>query len=259
MRYFTLINLIFGLFFIVSSCSYKQDHLLLERNAADTTVQTTIAKISNYKIKPQDVLQITNVQNNKTIVDLTAGVAGATTAAAANAGSDTYQVEEDGTIALTGLGRVKIGGMTRVEARTHIEDLYRKGPLKDPLLELKIISLKATILGEVATPGSVPLTKDGTTIIDIIAKAGGLTNKADEKTVKIVRGGQAHPKTDIINLSDVRSLNDPRAVVQNDDIIVIAQNKAAVRNEKLQDFSIVVQPILLVFNTALIIFTLARK
>ena len=149
--------------------------------------------------------------------------------------------------------------MTRVEARTHIEDLYRKGPLKDPLLELKIISLKATILGEVATPGSVPLTKDGTTIIDIIAKAGGLTNKADEKTVKIVRAGQAHPKTDIINLSDVRSLNDPRAVVQNDDIIVIAQNKTAVRNEKLQDFSIVVQPILLVFNTALIIFTLARK
>jgi polysaccharide export outer membrane protein len=258
MRYFTLANLILGLFLILSSCSYKQDHLLLGRNSTDTIVQTTIANISNYRIKPQDILQITNVQNNKTIVDLTAGVAGASPAAAAS-GTETYQVEEDGTIALTGLGRVKVSDMTRVEARKYIEDLYRKGPLKDPLLELKIISLKVTILGEITAPGNVSLTKDRMTLIDVIAKAGGLTNRADEKTIKIIRADQKHPQTDIIDLNDVRSLNDPRAIVQNNDIIVIAQNKTAVRNERLQDFSIVVQPILLVFNTALIIFTLARK
>jgi polysaccharide export outer membrane protein len=258
MRYFTLINLFFGSLFILSSCSYKQDHLLLNRNSTDTTVQTTIANISNYRIKPQDMLQITNVQNNKTIVDLTAGTVGAPPASA-NSGEETYQVEEDGTIALTGLGRIKVSGLTRVEARKYIEDLYRKGPLKDPLLELKIISLKVTILGEINGPGSIPLTKDGMTLIEIIAKAGGLTNKADEKTIKIIRADQKYPKTDIIDLSNVSSLSDPRTIIQNNDIIVIAQNKTAVRNEKLQDFSIVVQPILLVFNTALIIFTLARK
>ncbi len=255
MRY--LIFLYFFIDIVLSSCSYKQDRLLLEQRGSDTAVNTMLTNRRDYRIKPQDVLQITNVQNNKTIVDLTAGVAGASPAAAS--GTETYQVEEDGTIALTGLGRVKVTELTRVEARKYIEDLYRKGPLKDPLLELKIISLKVTILGEITAPGNVSLTKDRMTLIDVIAKAGGLTNRADEKTIKIIRADQKYPKTDIIDLNDIRSLNDPRAIVQNNDIIVIAQNKTAVRNEKLQDFSIIAQPILLVLNTALIIFTLARK
>ncbi|MDB4926948.1 polysaccharide biosynthesis/export family protein [Mucilaginibacter sp.] len=261
MRPLILICLIFGLTFIFASCSYKQDHVLLEQRTspADTFRQSNAANISNYRIKPQDVLQISNIQNSKNIVDLNAGIVGTTITATGIQSGETYTVEDDGTVALTGLGRIQVAGLTRVEARKYIEDLYRKGPLKDPLLELKIMNLKVTLLGEIKTQGNILLTKDKTTLIEIIGQAGGLTEKADEKTIKIIHTDQKYPKTDIIDLSNIKSINDPRTILQNNDIVVIAQNKRAVRADRLQDFSTIAQPALLIFNTALILFTLIRR
>jgi polysaccharide export outer membrane protein len=107
MRYLIIIYLFVAVAF--TSCSYKQDQILLQQknNILDTSSTRPYANISNYRIKPQDILQINNVQASKSLVDVTAGVInngspGLTPLAQA----DTYTVEEDGTVALTGLGRV---------------------------------------------------------------------------------------------------------------------------------------------------------
>jgi polysaccharide export outer membrane protein len=260
MRYLIFISLFVAL--ALTSCSYKQDQVLLQQknNAADSAIISSQANISNYRIKPQDILQIINVQSNKSLVDITAGVTNSSQPALTSATqADTYIVEEDGTVALTGLGRVKVSGLTRIEARNYIESLYKKNILKEPLFDLKIINLKVTLFGEVKTPGQITLTHDNTTLIDVLAQAGGFTEKADNKTVKIVRGGQGAAKTDIIDLTDIKILNDPRIIIQNNDIVVVAQNKRALRRDRLQDFSTTVSPFLLVFNTALIIITLIRR
>lgn len=260
MRYLIVIYLFICL--ALTSCSYKQDQVLLQQKGTilDTGVVKTYANISNYRIKPQDILQITNVQANKSLVDITAGVINNTSPGLLpSSQADNYTVEEDGTVALTGLGRVKVSGLTRMEARNYIESLYKKDILKEPLFDLKIINLKVTLLGEVKGPGQIILTHDNTTLIEILALAGGLTEKADNRTIKVVRGGQNVIKTDIIDISDAKILNDPKIVVQNNDIVVVSQNKRALRSEKLLDFSTTVSPFLLVFNTALIIITLISR
>ena len=260
MRYLIALYLFVGIIF--TSCSYKQDQVLLEQKSflPDTSLTKTSTNISKYRIKPQDILQITNIQNSKNLVDLNAGVTG--TASAGLTGSqqgETYQVEEDGTVALTGIGRVPVAGLTRVEARNYIENLYLKDALKNPLFELKIINLKVMLFGEIRAQGAVLLTHDNTTLIEIIAQAGGLTEKADGKNVKIIRGGQKYPKTEVIDVTDLKTLTDPRIVMQNNDIVVIPQNKRAIRTDKLQDFSTISSPVLLIFNTALIVLTLIRR
>ncbi|MES2377378.1 MAG: polysaccharide biosynthesis/export family protein [Bacteroidota bacterium] len=258
MRYLIIISLFAGIIF--TSCSYKQDQVLLEQKSfiPDTTLSKSLTNISNYRIKPQDILQIVNVQNSKNLIDLTAGVAGAGGASAGQQG-ESYQVEEDGTIALTGIGRVPVAGMTRVEARNYIENLYRKTALKDPLFELKITNLKVLLFGEIKGGGPVALTHDNTTLMEVLGQAGGLTEKADNKTIKIIRGGQKYPKTEIIDLTDIKTLTDPRIIMQNNDIVVVSQNKRAVRSDRLQDFSTIVSPVLLIFNTALIVLSLTRR
>jgi polysaccharide export outer membrane protein len=257
MRYLIIIYLFFGIIF--TSCSYKQDQVLLEQKSfiPDTTLSKSSTNISNYRIKPQDILQIVNVQNSKNLVDLTAGAIGANTGLTSQQGEN-YQVEEDGTIALTGIGRVPVAGMTRVEARNYIENLYRK-TLKDPLFELKITNLKVLLFGEVKGTTPVILTHDNTTLIEVIGQSGGLTEKADSKNVKIIRGGQKYPKTEIIDLTDIKTLTDPRIIMQNNDIVVVSQNKRAVRTAKLQDFSTIASPVLLIFNTVLIVLSLTRR
>jgi polysaccharide export outer membrane protein len=146
-----------------------------------------------------------------------------------------------------------------VEAQQLVENLYRKVLLNNPIIELKITNLKVTLLGEVKAQGSYNLVKDKTTLVELIGEAGGISDKADERTVKIIRGTERNPQVTVIDLNDISSINDPKAVLQSGDIIYIAQNKRAIRSDNLQSLTVLVQPARLLFNTALIIFTLIRK
>ena len=209
-----------------------------------------------YRIQPQDILQIRNLQDEKYIVNVVS--TSTTTSGGNNSQGQSFQVEENGTVALPMIGHVKVVGLTRIEANRLIEDLYRK-ELKDPIIELTITNLKVTMLGEIRGPGNYPLTKDRTTLVEMIGTAGGLTDKANERNVKIIRGTEKTPQVTVIDLGDIQSINDSRAILQSGDIIYITQNKRAVRNDNLQNFSTIFQPALLLFNTALIIFTLIRR
>ncbi|WP_419701105.1 polysaccharide biosynthesis/export family protein [Mucilaginibacter sp. NFX135] len=212
-----------------------------------------------YRIQPQDILQIRNLQNVKYIVDEAPVSTTTSSTGTGTSTGQTFQVDDDGTVALPVIGHVAVGGLTRPEAAKLIEGLYRKSLLKDPIIELKIVNLKVTLLGEIKGQGNYPLTKDRTTLVEMIGAAGGLTEKANETNIQIIRGDQANPQVTTINLRNIQAINDPRAILQNGDIIYIAQNKRAVRNENLQNVSVISQPVLLLLNTALIIFTLAHR
>jgi len=261
MRFFIPALLFCGLF-IVTSCSYKQDQLLFqEKSTIDSARQKNATSLADYKIQPQDILQVRNLQN----IGYIAGNAGgggssssATSGQGASDGGQTYQVEEDGTVALPVIGYVQVAGLTRMQATKVIEDLYRKTLLKDPIIEVKIVNLKVTLLGEVKEQGNFPLMKDRTTLVEMLGQAGGLTEKANEHNVQIIRGDKNNPQVIVVNLRDINSINSPSTILRNGDIIYVAQNKRAIRSDKLTNFSTIVQPALIILNTALVIYTLAR-
>jgi len=260
MRFLIYSFLILSILLVYSSCSNKQYQTLFEQQKAiaDTTAQKTAVTLNNYHIQPQDVLQIRNLQNISYIVDQsTTGGSGGTTGSTST--GQTFQVEEDGTVGLPVIGRVPIVGLTRNQAQKKIETLYKDSLLLNPIIELKIVNLKVTLFGEVKTQGNIPLIKDKTTLVEIIGEAGGLTDRANETNIKIIRGDQRNPKVIIANLNDIQSINDPNNVLQSGDIIYVAQNRRAIRNDNLSNFSTIAQPVLLLFNTVLIIYTLLRK
>ena len=265
MRNFTnlIIFAVFLVFIISSGCSTQQPQLLFKESSVVGQKATTQADsggngTKDYKIRSQDILQIRNLQNIKYIVDATP-----TTTTSSNQGNtnvsaegQTYQVEDDGTVALPVIGHVPVAGLTRTEAAKHIEEVYRKDVLKDPIIDLKIVNLKVTLLGEIKTQGNFPLVKDKTNLIEMIGEAGGLTDKANEKNIKIIRGDPKNPQITEVDLSKTATLADPRIILQNNDIIYISQNKRAVRSDQLQNVTTAVQPALIIVNTALIIYTL---
>jgi len=251
--------LIIGLFFVCNSCSFKQDQILFEqRNSIpDSILQKNIANIRNYRIKPQDLLQIRNLQNIKTIVDLNPTIGTVPALATFTTTSEPYLVEDDGTVGLTGLGHIPVAGLTRLEATALIEKLYHEQYLKDVIIDLRITNLKVTVLGEIKSQGNFTLMKDKTSLVEMIGEAGGLTEKADEKNVKIIRG-QTAPVVIQVDLSDIKSIANP-VILQSGDVIYIAENKRAIRADKNQTFSNLIQPVLLVFSTVLLVITLARR
>jgi len=259
MRFSLFSYLILGLLLICSSCAYKQDQILFQqkKQIPDSILQKNIANIRNYRIKPQDILQIRNLQNIKTIVDLHPPLGNVLSQPLTAIQPETFQVDDDGTVALTGLGHVPVAGLTRQEATKKIEDLYHTYLKEDALLlELKIINLKVTALGEIKAQGNYALTKDKTTLVEFIGEAGGITDRADEKNIKIIREGQPDPI--IVDLSDIKSIANP-VILQSGDVIYITENRRAIRSDKNQNLSVLLQPGLLIFSTIILIFSIVRR
>lgn len=101
---------------------------------------------------------------------------------------DEVTVRPDGRITLPLLGDITAAGLTPQQLKAAVEQAAGKFQ-KDPsvtVLVRQINSRKVFITGNVATPGTHPLTGPRT-VMQIIALAGGLTEYADKKNIQIMR------------------------------------------------------------------------
>lgn len=253
---------------ILSSCGARKERSLF--NAATDVVTDTIKQVyvvndqgidSYYKIKVNDLLAIRNVQNKEWGATASVGTNTASTGNIPTGGINTvlsYEVQPDGKVNLPAIGKVEVAGLSRREATAKIEGIYKAKLLPDPIIELSIVNLKVTLLGEFSKQGNFLLERDNTTLIDIIGEAGGITKTADPKTLKIIRGDRSKPEIIYVNLNDINSLASKKLVLQNNDIIVLQTTKGAATSDKLQSFSNILQPLLVVVNLAVLIFTISR-
>lgn len=92
----------------------------------------------------------------------------------------TTYVADDGSIRVPLAGPVKIGGLSPAEAAEKVEKALKKGQfLVDPHVTFTVVqsrSQRVSVLGEVRNPGRYPM-ESNTTVLDLIAQAGGATDK----------------------------------------------------------------------------------
>jgi polysaccharide biosynthesis/export protein len=97
-------------------------------------------------------------------------------------------VRPDGKLSLPLINEVKAVGLTPEELRKTVGELARKF-VADPTVSVVVRqanSRKVFITGNVARPGPYPLSGP-TTVLQLIATAGGLLEFADPKSIKIMR------------------------------------------------------------------------
>jgi len=102
--------------------------------------------------------------------------------------SKTVTVRPDGMIALPLIGEVKVMGMTSGEIQDNIAAKL-KAYLLNPRVTVEITDIKSRrvfITGEVVRPGLYPLAGP-TTVLQLIAQAGGFTPFAKRKSIVILR------------------------------------------------------------------------
>ncbi len=253
----------------LASCAARKEHSLF--NAPSDVVTDTIKQVyvvndqgisdAYYKIKVNDQLAIRNVQNKEfgaTASPNSGSNANQNIAGGTISNTLSYPVDIDGKVNLPAIGKVEVIGLSRRDAAIKIQDLYAKQLLRDPIIELSVVNLKVTLLGEFGRQGNFLLERENTTLIDIIGEAGGINKTADPKTLKIIRGDRSHPEIIYVNLNDINSLASKKLILQNNDIIVLQQTKSSALSEKLTSVNNIVQPLLVVVNLAVLIFTLTR-
>ncbi len=97
-----------------------------------------------------------------------------------------YLVDLDGYVDLPLLGRIKAAGQT-VESLQFLIRGKLQEYLRDPVVNVRYLNFKVTVLGEVAMPGVIPLPNSRVTLLDALGMAGDLTDYADRSSVMVVR------------------------------------------------------------------------
>jgi polysaccharide biosynthesis/export protein len=126
---------------------------------------------ADYIIGPQDVLAIQLFDQ----IDL----------------SGKYTVEADGTFSFPLVGRLKAGGLTLRTFESELKQRLADGYFKDPQLSVAVDEYRSQrlyVMGEVRSPGPVPLT-GGMTLIEALARAGSTLPSASGE-IAIVRARQ---------------------------------------------------------------------
>ena len=160
---------------------------------------------AEYVIGPEDVLSVTFWRD----ADMT---------------RDEIPVRPDGRITLPLLGDITAAGLTPEQLKAEIEKAAAKFQ-KEPSVTVavrQINSRKVFITGNVANPNTYPLTGPRT-VAQIIALAGGLTEYADKKNIRIMRTENGQQKSFKFNYSDFAKGKNlaQNIVLKPGDVIVV--------------------------------------
>jgi polysaccharide biosynthesis/export protein len=113
-------------------------------------------------------------------------------------------VRPDGKISLPLLNDIQAAGLTPPQLRDRLTEDARRY-IEDPNITVvvrQINSRRVFVTGEVAKPGPYALTGP-TTILQILATAGGLKEYADEKNILVLRNEGGRPVSYKFNYRDV--------------------------------------------------------
>ena len=133
-------------------------------------------------------------------------------------------INNNGFINLPLIGEVKAVNKSINDLKTNITEEY-KAYIKDPQINILLkeeASIQVVVMGEVYSPGSYQL-RPGAKIIDLISRAGGVTEKGNLKTANLIREGSEIN----INLEGIlRGEEDESTKVElkNGDILYIPEN-----------------------------------
>jgi len=226
MRFF-LFLVGFGL--ILSSCVPNRNYVYLQKDDVnkkdlpkDSTLRSYVIQNFEYRIQPEDNISVkfesltaeeydifnrSSSQQNQNLNQGNAVLMG-------------ELVDPQGEITYPVIGKVKVAGLTIYEIQTKLQQLADQY-LKSPVVKVRLINFRFTVLGEARREGTVVLANNRVNYIEAIGLAGGLTDLADKRNIKLIR--QINGKTEVryFDLLDENFINSPEYYVYQNDILIV--------------------------------------
>lgn len=134
-----------------------------------------------------------------------------------------YLVEPDSCIVLPKIGRIKATGLTLNEFENLIEKKL-DGLLKEPIVHVRIINYKITVLGDVKNPGTFNIPYNKINYLQALGLAGDLNITGNRSNVLLIRTVGNTSITRRLNLNDPKSVTSDFCWLQNGDILYVEPN-----------------------------------
>jgi len=136
--------------------------------------------------------------------------------------SQSLQVRPDGKITLPFVGDVRAAGQTPTELRDALTTSLKEY-ITNPVVTVIVVEStpqSVYVMGEVKTSGPIPL-KGPLSVMQAIAMAGGFSEFANKKDIRIQRQTSTGIKTITFNYKEALEENRAPALLQAGDVVVV--------------------------------------
>ncbi len=216
-----------------TSCTPQKELVYLQ--GIDSISNQTEQIIQNYtlKIQSDDMLSIKVGSKDRDLLEpfgnnLLLGQVGQNTSSYSSSQKmNYYQVDQKGYINLPIFGNLKVDEKTTSELENMLAQKFKEaGYAYDPIVSVKIMNFKISVLGDVKTPGPVSVESDRMTILEALAKAGDLQPGGLRKNVLVVREENGVRSWGRVDLTSPSLLTSPYYYMKQNDIIYIESNQS---------------------------------
>jgi polysaccharide export outer membrane protein len=219
--------LVCGLFF--SSCTNMKKVVYLH-GITDSEINNAVDNLEPV-IQKNDLLSITVTSPNaaasqifNTTVNVSTQTIGYTSTQASG-----YLVDQDGYIDMPMLGSIKAAGLTKKILKENIvKSLVDSKYLLYPVVTVRYLNFKVTVLGEVARPMVINVPDEKINILEALGFAGDMTIYARRDNVTLVREEKGMRIVKRLDLNASSLLTSPYYYLRANDIIYVEPNRAKV-------------------------------
>lgn len=201
-------------------------------DALDGTIATN-TPIPEAVIQQNDILSITISSPNEEAsailnTEPARGTEGIATSATLGSAAG-YLVGVDGTVQLPLLGPIKAAGLTKDELQKNIvKVILDKKLLVEPLVSIRFMNFRVTVLGEVNRPSVVSVPNEKISLLEAIGLAGDITIYGKKENVMVIREDGGRKTITRLNLNSNEIFTSPYYYLRSNDIVYVEPNKAKV-------------------------------
>jgi polysaccharide export outer membrane protein len=150
------------------------------------------------------------------------------------------------------LGKVNVAGYTVPEAHNIIQKVTDKY-ITNAIVELRLVSFKISVLGEVKRPGQLNVFNDKANIFEVISMAGDLTYYGNRHSILLMRSLPEGTKTYWLDLTDKNILTSDLFYLQPNDIIYVKPYRSTGFRLSLSDYSMLISTLTVTYTAILIV------
>lgn len=235
----------------ISSCTSSKSLVYLD-NIGDAEISRKVDNLEPV-IQKNDLLTITVSSPNPVATQ----IFNPTNPGIAQASG--YLVNQDGFIEFPMLGQVKASGLTKKQLKEEIaRSIIQKQLLIDPVVTIRYINFRVTVLGEVTRPTVVNVTDEKISLLEALGLAGDMTIYARRDNVLVIREEEGKRITKRLNLNSRELFTSPYYYLKSNDVVYVEPGKqkiATMATMRQQWIPIVVSAISL---TSLLIWRFSR-
>ncbi|WP_240911336.1 polysaccharide biosynthesis/export family protein [Yeosuana marina] len=139
-----------------------------------------------------------------------------------------YLIDIDGNIDFPVLGKVKLLGLTVEEAKELIKQKLSDGYLKDPIVNIRILNFRISVLGAVNNPGTYTISGERITIMEALGLAGDLNIKGRRDNILVIRDFNGTKTYTRVDLTNKEVFNSPVYYLTQNDVVYVEPNNSAI-------------------------------